>query len=378
MSKMRVPFVDLGRQNGSLAAEILPAVEAVLRRGDFILGTEVERFEDAFSDRVGRRFAVATNSGLDSLWLTLEALGIGPGCEVITVPNSYIATTAAIGLAGATPVFADVTDDENIDPTAIERLITERTRAILPVHLRGRPCQMQAIVEVAQRHQLHVIEDCAQAIDARSQGRKVGTFGIAGCFSLHPLKNLGGCGDGGIIVTDDEDLSRSLRSARNHGLRAGDHSRNPCLFWGHNSRLDTIGASILNIKLAYLDQRTTRHVAIAQRYMNGLSHLPLGLPNEHQGELVVYQAFVIQARERTEMQAFLEAQGVQTKVQYPIPIHLQPAAQYLGYVRGDLPVAERLADCILSLPIYAELTDEEVNYVVDSIGAFFESQGRRV
>lgn len=368
-----IPFVGLSRQNGQLAPEILAAVEEVLRRGDFVHGDAVQDFERLFAARVGTKYAVAVNSGLDSLWLTLCTLQIEPGAEVITAPNSYVATAAAIAHAGAKPVFADVKADENIDPAKIEECITSKTVAIIPVHLRGRPASMKSIAEIARKYRLHIIEDCSQAVDAEYNGQRVGTFGIAGCFSLHPLKNLGGCGDGGIVTTNDESLYDGIRRIRNHGLKDPDLSLQPCLFWGHNSRLDTTAAAILRIKLRYLDEWTTRRRFIAETWTQELSHLPLVLPIEDRRERCVYQSFTIQVERRDALREFLQERGVITKIHYPVPIHLQPAAQTLKYERGSFPVAEAQSEHILSLPIYPELRDDEVQYISDSIQAFFDT-----
>jgi dTDP-4-amino-4,6-dideoxygalactose transaminase len=368
---MKVPFVDLGRQNSQIANEILEGIEAVLKRGDFILGDQVSSFEKAFATRMGSRFAVGVNSGFDALFLTLKSLGISPGDEVVTVPNSYVATPAAIAAVGATPRFVDVGSDENINPDLVEQQITSKTRVILPVHLRGRPAQMDALVDIARRYNLFLVEDCAQAVDATYNEQQVGTFGIAGCFSLHPLKNLGACGDGGIVITNDEVLYQRLQSVRNHGLQDRDYSLNPCLSWGYNSRLDTTAASILNVKLKYLDQWTDRRRYIAETYIEKLAHLPLDLPHEKAGQKCVYHAFVVQTYLRNNLRGFLQEQGIETKVQYPTPLHLQPAAEKLGYQHGDFPVAEQQCDTILSLPIYPELTDEQIEYCIASICAFF-------
>lgn len=369
---MHVPFVDLGRQNGALSDELLPVIDAVLHRGDFVLGSEVTRFEEAFASRVGVRFAVGVNSGLDALLLSLQALDMVPGDEVITVPNSYVATAAAIALAGGTPVFVDVAEDENIDVDQVEALINQKTRAIMPVHLRGRPAKMEPLVRLAKQHGVPIVEDAAQAIDARFQSQLVGTFGVAGCFSLHPLKNLGACGDGGIVVTDDEALYRELLKLRNHGLTRQDLSFNQCETWAHNSRLDSTAAAILNVKLRYLDEWTARRRLIAAHYVDSWHSLPLVLPQETEDEWCVYHAFVIQTPQRDALKHFLDSKGVETKIQYPRPLHLQPAAAHLGYHRGDFPVTERQCDQVLTVPVYPELSDLEVEYITESVHAYFD------
>ena len=267
-----VPYVDLARQHAPLRNELLDAVGQVLDDGQFILGERVVQFEQAFAQLCGTRFAIAVNSGTDALILALRALGIGAGDEVITVPNSFVATTSAISLVGATPVFVDVSDDFNLDPARLEPAITRRTKAILPVHLTGRPANMAAIQNVADARGLPVIEDASQAVLAEYRGRRVGSFGTLGCFSLHPLKTLGACGDAGVITTNDADLDRELRLLRNVGLVSRDNS----VIWSSHSRLDTLQASILLLKLKYVEAWTEKRRANAASYqhaLSGLSHV---------------------------------------------------------------------------------------------------------
>jgi len=365
---VKVPYINLGLQSELMLHELLPAMEAVLKQGDFILGREVETFEAAFAARCGSQFAVGVNSGTDALILAMRSLGIGPGDEVMTVPNSFLATTSSIALVGATPVFVDVGPDQNIAPSLIEDRITPKSEAIIPVHLTGRPAKMDAVMEIARSNNLVVIEDCAQAVGAKYGGKHVGTFGTVGCFSLHPLKNLGSCGDGGVIITDDEELYYRLRIARNHGLK----NRDECLHWSLNSRLDTLQAAILNVKLHRLDRWTKRRRQIAQFYFEHLDDLPVRLPYEDPDEYCVYHAFVVQTERRDELQDFLSQNGIEAKVHYPIPVHLQESAKYLGGRPGDFPVAERQSREILSLPVFPELTDEQVGYVVKTIRRFFD------
>jgi dTDP-4-amino-4,6-dideoxygalactose transaminase len=263
-------------------------------------------------------------------------------------------------------VFVDVRDDYNLDPDLIEDAITPHTKAIIPVHLTGRPADMHPILEVAHRHDLYVIEDCAQAIGAHYHGQKVGSFGIAGCFSLHPLKTLNAAGDGGVITTDDPGLNNKLRKARNHGLR----NRDECEFWSYNCRLDTIQAAMLLIKMDYLDQWTEARRANAAFYQEHLGSV-VQIPEDKPHEYAVYHTFIVQAERRSELQAYLRAHRVDSKVHYPIPIHLQDAARGLGYGPGSFPVTERQARHILSLPVYPELTDDQLRRVVSSIKGFY-------
>jgi dTDP-4-amino-4,6-dideoxygalactose transaminase len=347
-------------------AQLLAAIDRVLDHGQYVLGPEVEEFERRFAAVCGAPFAVGLSDGTHSLLLALRALGIGPGDEVITAPNSFLASAASIALAGARPVFADVRDDLNIDPDQVAAAVTSRTRAIMPVHLTGRPADMERIGATAERHGLHIVEDAAQAVGATLNGRPVGSFGAAGCFSLHPLKNLAACGDAGVVTTTDRKLADQLRAARNHGLRG----RDDCGAWGYNARLDTIQAAILNEKLPYLERWTAAKRGIAARYRDALCGV-VGVPVDRPGEGAVYQTFVIRADRRDDLQRHLAARGVDAKVHYPTPLHLQEAAADLGYSRGDFPITERLATEILSLPIYPELTEAQQEAVVDGVRSFY-------
>jgi dTDP-4-amino-4,6-dideoxygalactose transaminase len=361
-----VPFVSLSLKQSALKAEIMAAIEAVLDSGQYILGREVEEFERRFAAHCGAAIAVGVDNGTSALILALRALGVGPGDEVITAPNSFLASAAAVALVGARPVFVDVRDDLNIDPALIESAVTGRTRALLPVHLTGRPAAMDTICALAARRGLVVIEDAAQAVGARLHDRVVGTFGAAGCFSLHPLKNLGALGDAGVVVTADEALAAALRGSRNHGLR----TRDACDAWSVNARLDTLQAAALNVKLAYLDGWTAAKRRIAARYGEGLRDV-VRVPDERPGEHAVYQTYVIRADRRDDLQRHLAARGVDSKVHYPVPLHLQEAARELGYGKGDFPVTERLATEILSLPIYPELTEAQQEAVVAGVRSFY-------
>jgi dTDP-4-amino-4,6-dideoxygalactose transaminase len=362
-----ISYTDLAGEHRESEEPLLEAVAGVLHSGNFILGSAVEEFEAQFAALHGLSDAVGVASGLDALTLTLEALGIGNGDEVITAPNSFIATAAAIALAGARPVFVEVDDDQTMSPEDLLRAVNPRTKAIIPVHLNGRPAPMRPIMEIAGKAGIPVIEDCAQAVGASLDGIPVGTFGAAGCYSFHPLKNLNACGDGGAIVTSDKTLAKRLRLLRNHGLQ----DRDTCLEWGHNSRLDTIQAAILLEKLKHLNSRTELRRRNASFYLNNLKDLPIRLPNERDGEYCVWQAFVIQSPCRDELRSFLRKKGIEALIHYPVPIHLQPAAKYLNYPPGSFPVCEAQAECILSIPVRQSLGIEEIEMVAAAINEFF-------
>ncbi|MBL7951217.1 MAG: DegT/DnrJ/EryC1/StrS family aminotransferase [Flavobacteriales bacterium] len=367
---IKVPYVNLGAQYADIKAEVLERIGALLDSGAFILGDELAQFEKSFAELCGTKYAIGVANGTDALFLSLMALGIGKGDEVITAPNSYLASGSSIALAGATPVFADVLDDMNLDPAAVRKAITSKTKAIIAVHLTGRPAHMSELIAIAKEHGLHLIEDCAQAIGAKLDGKHVGSFGTTGCFSLHPLKNLAAAGDGGVITTNDDALATQLLKARNHGMRDRDHSD----FFSYNSRLDNLQAAILNVKMRELPRWTERRRAIAGMYQHGLAGVgDLLLPNDRGGERAVYHTFIVQTTKRDALKQFLADNGIDTKIHYPVPIHLQQAAAYLGYKCGDFPVTEKQTATILSLPVFAELTDEQVMHVISSIKAYFAS-----
>lgn len=363
---IRVPFVALERQFAAHEAQLVEIFRAVGRSGAYVMGPPVAAFEAAAAKACGTQHAVALANGTDALILALRALDIGPGDEVITAPNSFIASAGAVAAVGATIRFADVGDDLNIDPDAVARAITGRTKAIMPVHLTGRPARMRELNAVAKARGLFVIEDAAQAIGAELEGRRVGSLGDIGCFSLHPLKNLHVCGDGGFVTTDDADLAARVRLLRNHGLRDRDH----CVTWSINSRLDTLQAAIATYKLAHLDDWTRQFRAIAAAYREGLRDC-VQVPVDRDGEVAVYHNFVVQADHRDELMTHLAARGIETKIHYPVLLHLQEAARGLGYKPGDFPVAERIARRMMSLPIYPELTPGEIDAVIDGVRSFY-------
>jgi len=362
-----VPYTDFACQHRGIAKEVLSAIEAVLEHGQFINGPEVDEFEKKFAAYCGTRYAVGVGNGTDALVLALKAVGVSRGDEVITVPNTFLSTVSAIILAGGTPVLIDVCDDFNLNPELLETAITARTKAVVPVHLTGRPVRMNPILKLAQKYGIAAIEDAAQAVGARYYDQRVGSIGLAGCFSLHPLKNLSACGDGGILTTSDDKIYEYLIKARNHGLE----DRNTCGSWGINSRLDSLQAAILLKKWSYLDAWTKARRANARYYRKHLANV-VEVPQNTRNAYAVYHTFIIQTQYRDDLQIFLKRRGIDTRIHYPVPIHLQPAARALGYRRGDFPVAERQAQTILSLPIYPELTQDQLDWVVESIHEYFE------
>jgi len=368
-SSMNIPFVDLARQFKSIENDLVTALKEVGSSGIYIMGDKLSLFEKQVQEFIGVKHALGVADGSDALFLIFKALGIGPGDEVITATNSFIATAWTIIAAGATPVLVDVSEDLNIDPICVSKAITSRTKAIVPVHLTGRPAQMNIIHEIAMKAGIHVIEDAAQAIGARYHGKRVGGFGSASGFSLHPLKNLGVYGDGGLITTDDDTLAERLRKLRNHGLK----NRDECEIWGFNSRLDTLQAAFASIKLKKLDMWNERCREIASMYRGELKDL-VQVPVDETWEECVYHNFVIrvQVQKRDELMDYLKTLGVDTRIHYPIPIHMQEAAIGLGYKSGDFPNAELYAKTMISLPIYPELNNEEVGYVIQCIKSFFK------
>ncbi|MDD5593428.1 MAG: DegT/DnrJ/EryC1/StrS family aminotransferase [Candidatus Margulisbacteria bacterium] len=366
----KIPYIDLIGQHAAIKEEIMSAVSKVLDHGHFILGPEVEEFENKLSDYLGSKYIVAVNSGTDALFLSLKAYGIGAGDEVITAPNSFLSTASVIAAAGARPVFVDVGSDMNIDPELIEAKLIKKTKAIIPVHLTGRPAAMEPIMALAKRHGLVVIEDAAQAIGAEYRGQKVGTIGTIGCFSLHPLKNLNACGDGGFIATEDQKICTTLKQLRNIGLKNRDESE----IWGFNSRLDAFQAAIVGVKLKYLAAWTAQRIKNARFYTERLKDVCV-VPVDKPGEKAVYHTYVVRVKERDRLMARLEKNGVTTRVHYPIPIHLQKVCQSYGYKKGDFPVCERQAGEILSLPVYPGLTEADLAYVCDLISGFY-SEGK--
>ncbi len=362
-----VPFVDLAAQFADEREELLAVTEAVYRRGMYVGGSEIDAFEEAVAEYCECPDAVAVGSGTDALIFGLKALGVGPDDEVITPPNSFIASTGAIVAVGAKPVFADVLDDQNIDPAEVEAAITPRTRAVMPVHLSGRVAAMDRILDIAERHGLRVIEDAAQAVGSRYRGQRSGTFGDVGCFSAHPVKNLNAVGDAGFVVTADAEIAERVRRLRNHGLA----DRDTALEWGLASRMDTLQAAILTLRLKHLDSVIERRRRNGQLYRERLDPEHVFVPPPINAEFNTYHTFVVQADRRDALKRHLAERGIETAIHYPVPIHLQPAAAALGHRKGDFPRAERQAERILSLPIHQFLAPEDIAYVAETINGFY-------
>lgn len=362
-----VPPLDLTRQYATIEHEVSEAVLKVLASGQYINGPIVESFAEQFGDYVGTRNCVVCNSGTDALYLALRALNIGPGDEVITSPFTFIATAEAISAVGAVPVFVDIElETFNLNPANLESAITERTKAIMPVHIFGQPVDMGALMAVADRHNLPVIEDCAQATGAQWQANKVGSIGRVGCFSFFPTKNLGGCGDGGALTTDDPEIAAAARLVRDHG--STERYRHEVI--GINSRLDAVQAAILQIKLQYLEQWNAQRQAVAQRYAQLLAPVvgvqaPMAIAP---GRSVWNQYSIllngVSAQQRDRVRSHMQSQGVATMVYYPIPLHRQPVYQHLDYPAGKLPYTEQAAAEVLALPMFPELSAEQQEQVV--------------
>jgi dTDP-4-amino-4,6-dideoxygalactose transaminase len=367
---MNVPFVDLKAQYQALKGEMLAAVTGVMERGDFIMGQALTEFEKAFAAYTGSGHCLGVASGTDALYLALQAAGIGRGDEVIVPANTYIATALAVSQTGATPVFVDVrADSYNMDPELVEARITSRTKAILPVHLYGQPADMRAIMAIARRRNLLVIEDACQSHGAMVGGKRCGTFGLMGCFSFYPGKNLGAYGDGGAISADDPAMAERILMLRNYGQKV----KYEHLIKGGNSRLDTMQAAILLVKLRHLDAWSRARFAHAVRYAELLDEVgEVGVPAFDRKTPLshVFHLFVVRVKRRDELLAFLKDKGVAGGIHYPIPIHLQKAYAELGHKPGDFPVTEQAAGEILSLPMFAELTDEQIAYTVECIKQF--------
>ena len=363
-ANLTVPFVDLKLQYRSIKTEIDAAIARVVENTSFILGSEVRAFEAAFAAYVGARACIAVNSGTAALQLALMACGIGAGDEVIVPSFTFFATAEAVSVLGATPVFVDVDPTSyTVTAAAIERAIAPRTRAIIPVHLYGQAADLDPILEVATKHKLQVIEDAAQAHGAEYKGKRVGAQSHAGCFSFYPSKNLGAYGEGGAIVTNDEELAKRLRLLRDHGST----SKYAHAIVGYNFRMEEIQAAVLNVKLPHLNDWNDRRRNHAARYNEALANSGLVLPREMDYARHVYHVYAVQSERRDELQQRLTAAGIQTGVHYPIPIHLQQAYLSLGYKPGRLPVTEQLAERVLSLPMYPELSDEQIEHVARAI-----------
>jgi dTDP-4-amino-4,6-dideoxygalactose transaminase len=360
---MKVPLLDLKAEYAALRDEILPALDRVCSESAFVLGQEVEHFEREFAAFCGTKHCIALSTGTAALHLGLLALGVQPGDEVITSPNTFLATAEAITYCGARPVFVDIDPaTANIAPQRIERAITERTRAIVPVHLYGRTADMDSIRAIAARRGLRVLEDSAQAHGARYRGYRAGALGDAAAFSFYPTKNLGAYGEGGALTTDDDTIARFARAARSHGQT----SRYDHKFVGYNYRMEGFQGAVLRIKLRHLGAWTEKRRAIAREYRRIFENAPLEMPADDSRDECVYHQFVIYVNNRNFVSEKLAERGIDTAVHYPKPVHLQPAYSSLGYPAGTFPHAERACERVLSLPLFPSMTSEQISHVANS------------
>jgi dTDP-4-amino-4,6-dideoxygalactose transaminase len=367
MSEIKVPFVDLKLRFEEEKEELMACVERVLSQGHLVMTPEVAELEEAIKAYTGVRHCVSLNSGTDGLLMALWAAGIGKGDEVITTPVSFVATTGAIAHVGATPVYADVRQDQNIDPAEIVKKITPRTKAILPVHWTGRMADMDAILDIASRHGLMVIEDSAQSMGSWANGRHGGTFGFASTISCHPLKNFNAIGDGGMMLTDDDEAAEKVRLYRNHGLE----SRDSVAFYGINSRLDVVSAEVLKFRLTRLDDVIARRRRNANIYREIIKAPEIFIPEEKEGTRDSYVMFIVQAERRDALKEHLAENGIESLIYYGTPLHLHKAAQKFGYGKGDMPEAERQCDLVLALPHHQHLTEDQIAYVAGHVNRFY-------
>lgn len=368
---MKVPQIDLVRQYINLKSRIDQAIGQVLESGQFIMGRWVGELERKVAEICGVKHAIAVASGTDALKIALFGCGLKQGDEVITSPFSFVSVAEVAMVLGARPVFVDIDKATfNLDPNLLESSITERTKVIVPVHLYGQSADMDPIMEIAKRKSIIVVEDAAQAIGAKYKGRPVGSIGDLACLSFYPTKNLGCYGDGGMVLTNDDSMATKIESLRRHGQSDKYSYR----FVGFNSRLDSIQAAIMLAKIDHLDQWTQSRRKIAKLYNKMLVDQPLEVPYEAEYAYHVYHQYTIKTKNRDQLREFLSSRGIGTAIHYPMGLHMQEAYRTLGYVEGDLPNCEEVASQVLSLPMFPELTDEEVTYVVEAIKEFFRSE----
>ena len=391
---MNIPLLNLKRQYKDIEEEVNANVLECFKNAQYIMGENVKQFENEIADKIGVKHAITVGNGTDALIIALKSLGIKEGDEVITTDYTFFATAEAIRFVGATPVFCDVElDTYNIDPSQIEEKITDKTKAIICVHLFGNACKMDEINDIAKRHNLYVVEDAAQAINSQYNGKNVGNLGDVACFSFFPTKNLGCFGDGGMITTNDDDLATIIRALKVHGSgengmkayailndeevevveqNSGDNTvYNPLKYYnyliGHNSRLDEIQAAILRIKLKHLDEYTENRRSISHKYIDALKDTSLVMPTETEGGKHVFHLFILQSENREEIESKLKEKGIATGTYYKVPMHLQKAFNDLGYKKGDFPNAEYLSERTFAIPLFPEMNDEEREYIINSI-----------
>ena len=364
---MKIPFATFLPMEKELNDDLRGAFDRVLTRSWYIGGPEDEAFEKEFAAYCGAGYCVGVGNGLDALMLILKALGIGPGDEVIVPSNTYIATALAVTYTGARPVLAEPDIRTfNIHPDLIEPMITEKTRAIMPVHLYGQACEMDPILKTAEKFGLKVIEDCAQAHGATYKGKKVGTFGVAAGFSFYPGKNLGALGDAGAVITDDPELAEKIRAMGNYGSDYKYHH----IYKGNNSRLDELQAAFLSAKLVHMDRINAERRRIADRYLNEIKNEKIILPKVEDDMVPVWHIFGIRSENRDELEKYLNEKGIGTNKHYPIPMHLQECYADFGYKQGDFPIAEEISRTELSMPMYYGMTEDEISYVIRTVNMF--------
>ncbi len=369
---MKLHMVDVVGQYRKIKPEIDAAIARVIDSGQYILGKDVGEFECSIAGYLGVRYAVGCASGTDALQVAMMALGIGPGDEVITTPFTFVSTTETIVLLGAKPVYVDIDPRTyNIDPGNIEQAVTSRTKAVMPVHLYGQPADMEPIMELARRRNIRVIEDAAQALGASYKGKKVGSFGEVGCISFFPSKNLGAFGDAGMVVTDDVALGERMRMIIVHGSKERYYHE----LLGVNSRLDTVQAAVLNVKLRYLDEWNAARRRVAARYSELLEATPVSTPYMSPTGEHIFHQYTVRCPRRDALAAYLKEKGIPHGIYYPVPLHLQKAYASAGYKRGDFPVAERVADEVLSLPMHPELDKEQLAYITETVKSFYSGSG---
>jgi dTDP-4-amino-4,6-dideoxygalactose transaminase len=395
MKNITIPLIDLKKQYKFLENTLEKKILQILSSTQYILGDNTAQFEHEFANYIGTKHAISVANGTDALVISLRALGIGSGDEVITTPFTFFATAESIALVGATPVFVDIEQDTyNIDVSKIEQKITSKTKAIMPVHIFGTPANMKDIIDLAKQYNLKIIEDACQAIGAKYKGKRVGTWSDVACFSFFPTKNLGCAGDGGMIVTNDDRIATIVRALRSHGSgkdgkaayellnnktedlkveqQYDDTIYNPFKYYnyliGYNSRLDSLQAGILSVKLPYIDEWNEKRRQHADYYNQHLKTTSLVLPKSNAEDCeVVYHLYIVQSEKRQELTSYLNEKGISTGIYYPIPLHFQKAFEYLGYQKGDFPICENISDRSFAIPIYPELTEGELSYIVNTI-----------
>ena len=365
---MKIPYVNIKKQYKNEKKKLLKVIDNTLSSGDWVGGSEIEKFEQNISKICKTKYCVSLNSGTDALTLALHLIGVRKGDEVITPPNSFIASTSVIIHLGAKPVFVDVKKDQNIDEDKIEDKITSKTRAIMPVHLTGRMCAMDKIMEISRKYKIPVIEDCAQSIISKFKNKMSGAWGDVGCFSAHPLKNLNAIGDSGYLTTNNKNIYNKIRNLRTHGMET---NRNNVKNFGFVSRMDNLQAGILNFRLKNINRVINLRRKNVELYLKNLNLNKIYFPIEKKGEFNTYHTFVIQVDKRDKLKRYLKKKGIDTAIHYPVPIHLQEASKFLGYKKGSFPEAEKQSKKILTLPINQFLKKSEIIYICKSINEFY-------